>query len=119
MHSVKVKRLELLEKLKTNLESHRDQFLKAQDGYRAIVIEELDGMLRDAREGRKIITHVALPAPQDHTAAYQNAIAMLEMSVDETIEIDHHQFRQFVLDDWDWKMAAETVNAAYSVGQRP
>jgi hypothetical protein len=39
MNTVKVKRDELLAKVRANRDAHRDLFLKAQEGYRKLVIE--------------------------------------------------------------------------------
>ena len=49
MNDVKVKREELLAKVRANRDAHRSLFLLAQEGYRKLVIEELDKMLADAR----------------------------------------------------------------------
>lgn len=114
MHSVKIKRLELLERIKTNRKSHREQFLKAQEGYRQDMIEELDRMLKDARDGKAIRRHISMPEPQDHTKDYDSVIDMLEMSVDEVIEIEQHQFDWFVRDNWDWKARDGVTNAMYA-----
>ena len=54
MNTVKVKREELLTKVRANRDAHRTLFLKAQEGYRKLVIEELDRMLKDAKEGLRI-----------------------------------------------------------------
>jgi hypothetical protein len=40
--------------VRANREAHRNLFLKAQEGYRKLVIEELERMLADARAGRRI-----------------------------------------------------------------
>src|ERR1700756_651161 len=114
MHSVKVKRVELLEKIKKNREGHRDLFLRAQEGYRLDVIAELEQHLKDARDRKKISRSLSLPEPQDHTEDYDSVIAMLEMSVDETIELDASSFQQYVLDKWSWKRAADVTNIAYA-----
>lgn len=113
MNSVTVNRKVLLEKLKTNRAAHRDLFLKAQVGYREQVIKELDRMLADARTGGVIQRVVSLPEPHDHTDDYDNAIAMLEMSVDEQLEITAHEFNMYVMDKWGWKAASDTVSAMY------
>ncbi len=80
MNTVKVKREELLTKVRSNRDAHRSLFLKAQEGaqegYRKLVIEELDRMLADARGGRPIQRSVTLTEPSNHVK---------EMSVDETI----------------------------------
>lgn len=114
MKTVRVERLVLLEKLEENRDAHRDLFLEAQKGYRKAVIKELDQMLQEARDGRPIRRYLELPEPQDHTNDYDNVIAMLEMSVDETIELTSTDFSQYVRDDWSWKALAQLVNTSYT-----
>jgi len=60
MHQVKVNRAELLAKVRTNRYAHRDLFLKAQEGYRKLVIEGLDPMLADFKAGLSIGARFAL-----------------------------------------------------------
>jgi hypothetical protein len=60
MNQVKVRRADLLAQVRTNRDAHRELFLKAQEGYRKLVIEELDRMLKDAKEGRSISRYVVL-----------------------------------------------------------
>ena len=60
MHSVKVKRQELLDVVRKNREAHRDIFEKARVGYRRQAIAELDVMLADAKAGRIIRRAVGL-----------------------------------------------------------
>lgn len=119
MDTVKVDRKGLLMKLEVNRDNHRALFLKAQEGYRKIVIEELDKSLRDAREGRNIRTMIALQAPQDHTDDYDNVIEMLKMSVDTTVEIAAHDFQCYVMDKWQWAATANFLNSTYASGERP
>jgi hypothetical protein len=114
METVKVRRNELLEKLSVNRDNHRTLFLEAQQGYRELVIQELDRSLRDAREGREIRTFIRMEAPQDHTGDYDTVIAMLNMSVDDTVELSSQEFRCFVQDQWQWAHAALVTNSAYA-----
>ncbi len=116
MDSVKVNRNELLSALKINKEEHRKTFLDAQEGYREDVIDELDRMLKDAREGKKIKRALVLPEPKDHTSSYETAIRMLEMCVDDIIEITDHEFQQLVMDNWNWK--ADFVGTASNYTNR-
>jgi hypothetical protein len=62
MNTVKVKREELLTKVRANRDAQRTLFLKAQEGYRKLVIEELDRILKDAKEGLRIQRSVPLPS---------------------------------------------------------
>jgi hypothetical protein len=97
MNTVKVKREDLLAKVRANRESHRELFLKARANYRKFIIEELDRMLADARTGRQIrrsIDPVQPVQPRDHTGDYDRTIMMLEMSVEDRIILDATQFDQ-------------------------
>ena len=113
MESIRVNKQQLLEKLKENRNTHRDAFLEAQENYRKLVIQELDKMLEDARNGREIRRSITLPNPQDHTNDYDVIIGMLEFSLDTDIQLDEYQYRNYVLDKWDWKGAFMTSNSAY------
>lgn len=117
MENVKVKRNDLLSKLEANRDKHRSLFLKAQDGYRALVIKELDKSLEDARNGGAIRTVISMQAPQDHTDEYDNVIAMLRMSVDDVIELDSHSFQCYVMDKWTWAQAAAFLNSTYAAAR--
>lgn len=116
MKTVSVKRDELLAQLRTNRDNHRNLFLKAQDGFRKRVIEELDSMLADARDGKPVRTRVQLQEPQDHTDDYDNVIAMLSMSVDDVVCIEAQAFANYVMDDWTWSNFAHITNTTYASG---
>lgn len=119
MNEIKVKRDELLAKIKENRKSHRDLFLEAQKGYRELVIEELDRMLKEAKDGKPIRRSITMPEPVDHTDDYDNAIAMLEMSVDDEVVIESNEFACYVRDNWSWKRHAQHTNMAYSTKTIP
>jgi hypothetical protein len=113
MQTVRVKRISLLEKLQSNRKNHRDIFLKAHAGYRKTVIQELDKMLADARDGKSIRRALNLPEPEDHTADYDLVITMLEMSVEEEIQMLSHEFNMYVMDNWAWKPMATATHIQY------
>jgi hypothetical protein len=114
MHTIKVKKTELLDVLRKNREAHRDIFEKACVGYRKVAVEELERSLADARAGRKIRQNLALIEPMDQTKDYDRAIRMLEMSIEDTIELDEQQFAQYVQDDWRWKEQFTASNSRYT-----
>lgn len=114
MQTVKVKKDELLTKVKANREEHRNLFLKAQEGYRKLVIKELDQMLADARDGKPIRRSISLAEPVDHTQDYDRVIAMLEMSTDDIIEMHSTEFDMYVLDKWEWSRMAMLTNTQYA-----
>lgn len=114
MNEVKVKTSELLKKLHLNRAAHIGELKIAQREYRKDVIAELDRMLEEARKGHTIRRSLTLPIPQDHTADYDRAILMLEMSVSKTMVIQAHEFDQYVMDNWEWKAAVSASNTFYA-----
>ena len=114
MRQVTVSKGNLLLKLRANRDAHRSLFLKAQEGYRAAVIEELDRMLAEARTGKPIRRAINLAEPQDHTEDYDRVIAMAEMEVGDIIELTDDEFAQYVLDQWDWRHLVLATNTAYA-----
>lgn len=110
---VVVDRDELLAVLKENRAAHREVFLKAQTGFRAKAIEELDRSLADARAGRSVRLIVALPEPQDHTEDYDREIRMLEMHQEPTVRLHSRLFDQIVMDRWGWSREFTTTNSTY------
>ena len=116
MNTVKVKREELLTKVRANLDAHRKLFLKAQANYRELIIEELDRMLAEAKAGRKIRRSIDLVQPRDHTSDYDRVIMMLETSVDDTIVLDANEFDQYVRDVWAWTHYDAITLGEYAVG---
>lgn len=101
--------------LVANRENHRSKFLKAQEGYRARAVYELDKALEDARKGNKIRLYITLPEPEDHTEDYDREIRMLEMHQENTVKIRAQLFDQIVMDNWGWSKAFNATNSAYGV----
>ena len=113
MDEVKIRKGELLEAVRRNRETHRDLFLKAQEGFRNTVIAELDSRLDKARRNQPFSAVLNLPEPQDHTADYDRVIRMIEMSVDDEVVLQAHEFDQYVMDNWSWARAVRSLNASY------
>ena len=59
---------------------------------------------------------INLAEPVDHTADYDRILAMLEMSVDDTISLSAQEFNQYVLDNWELSRLASYTNQSYAVG---
>lgn len=114
MNDINVNKAELLSVLRTNRDKHNAIFLEAQAGYREAVVKELDSMLAEARSGKKIRRAITLVEPVDQTKDYDRAIRMMEMSVDETIKLDPHDFQCYVMDEWQWKNQFMLSNVGYS-----
>lgn len=115
MQKIKVKKAELLEVLEKNRNAHNGIFREAQDGFRKLVIAELEKRLELARKGKKFDLYMRLPEPEDHTRDYERIISMLKMDLNDTVELSETDYSQYVLDDWEWKRQFLGTNRAYSL----
>lgn len=114
LNAVKVHKQELLETLRKNRTEHRRIFEEALMGYKAKVIAELERMLEKARAGERVAESLHIPQPVDQTREYDRAIKMLEMSVEDTIQLNANEFESYVMDRWHWKHAFLMSNSLYS-----
>lgn len=115
MKTITADKVTVMEVLRSNRAKHREEFLKAQEGFRKKVIEVLDKNLSDAKAGRKFSTYINLPVPHDHTEDYDRALKMLELEVGKTISLDQSDVACYIQDDWGWKGQFATTNSTYIV----
>jgi len=116
MHSVKILRSELLEIVRGNKEKHVREFNEAVDNFRKAVVKIAEENLALAQSGNldDIAKIKSIPIkPVSYESSYTRAIRMLELSVENEIELDLHDFDQLVQDEWQWKISFDTSNAAY------
>lgn len=113
MNAIRVNKVTLLEKLRENRAKHRQQFDEAAEGYREKAIEVLTERLDEARKGKLPAMVFHMPMPINQTAQYDRAIGMLEMSLDTEIDLEEHDFQQYVQDEWGWSAATTATNSAY------
>lgn len=113
MQTVKIKKVELLKKIQENRNEHVAEYLTAYEGYKQAVVKQLEEMLENAKNGDVRKTAVNLPVPQNHIKEYDRVIAMLLMSVENTIELTVHDFDRYVLDEWDWKEMTKMSFSTY------
>lgn len=114
MEDVKVEKGKLLGRLEKNRNKHRKLFEEALEGWKARVIEELEKSVKDAKANKKFRTFLQLPQPVDHTSEYEVVIEQVRWSVEEQVELTYREFKQFVLDRWDWTEEFSASSASYS-----
>lgn len=114
MQTIMVHKEKLLEVLRKNREGHRKIFEEALDGYRKEVVKRLDEQLARAKAGKRVYLAFQIVEPQNQTKDYDRAIGMLEMSIDDEISLSESDFRNYVMDDWNWKHQFLSSNAMYS-----
>jgi hypothetical protein len=116
MNDVRIKKESLIEIVAKNRAEHRDIFLKAQEKYRAVVIQLLDKTLADARDGRPFVLNeiTRLVMPVDHTKEYDRALLMLDLEVETVVTLDENDFASLVQDQWNWSRQWAVSNSQYT-----
>lgn len=104
----------LLEKLKNNLEKHRQHFQQALEGWRKETIESINAAHKEISSTGKLrnISIISQP-PSDMSQYYEQAIMMLEWDQNDKLELDQMQFQCFVQDQWDWSNNWTNTNSKY------
>ena len=109
-----VKRTELLQKLRANLENHAEVVREARNGYVKRAAEALKGRLEELRSGKVVALTFTLSPPADYSRVYQDVIAMLEWNTQEEVTLGAEEFRRLVQDKWDWTEGFFASNLGYS-----
>jgi hypothetical protein len=109
-----MKKRDLLDILEKNRKEHRAIFVEAQAGFKNAVVKQLEERLKAARENRHVELFIRLNEPVDQTSDYDRVIKMLELSTEETVELNEQDFSQYVEDNWNWRHQFLVTNSAYS-----
>ena len=104
----------LLEKVEANRIEHEKIYKEALDGYKKAVIAELEKLLAQAKADEVVVIHSDLYEPKSYVKDYDSIIAMLKMSVEDSITLTQNEFTAYVLDEWQWMDHFLTSNAIYS-----
>ena len=101
---VTVKRTELIERLKTNRDKHRDEYEKALALWRKDFADIIKGLnTKKLTEYPEELEELDENCPESYLDAYDDIIEMFGMAVKEKILLDSDAFRNFCRDEWDWK----------------
>jgi hypothetical protein len=113
MNTIKVKKSDLLDTLRTNKAKHEEVYEQAMVKYREALIAELVSLRADVEAGKQIEHRLKTVVPLRFADSYEQAIQMLEWEVGDEVELDTHEFQQYVMDDWNWGQSFRAANSAY------
>ena len=116
MRSVKVEKTELLGIVRENKKKHVKEFDESVKDYKKAALKIAKEHVELAKSGEldQIAKIRAMPQkPSSYEKDYDRATRMLELSVEDTIELEETIFNQLVLDEWTWKNAFATSAALY------
>lgn len=123
MKSVKMKVSDLVTKLKSNRIKHEKEYREAVADFRTLCKKKLTWAVSKVKEPdakidiSKQISSLSISesAPCCYLRSYDRAITMLEMSSDTIIEVTEEDFRNYVMDEWNWKDSFTISNRGYKM----
>lgn len=101
--TVRVNKGNVIEKLRVNRENHRAIFEEAIEGWHKELLKIVEEQVERVKANKRYNPNFYLPQPQDHTSDYDQAIELLEMSLDDELELTAVEFARYVRDDWGWR----------------
>lgn len=110
--TIKVKKTELLKKIRENKEKHVAEYNEAVVAYKAEALKQLKELTKKAQNGDLKI-ELDLTHPQNKAEDYDKIITMFEMEVDEVIELQQDEFNAYIFDELDFSISAKMSNSRY------
>ena len=111
--TVKVKKGELIEKVKANKLKHVKDYIQALDDYKDEALIQLKELTNRAKDG-DVRINLTLVTPINNEKEYDKLLLMLEMEIDEEIELSMTEFNEYVHDETHFALQATTSNMMYS-----
>jgi hypothetical protein len=112
---IKVKKIELIEKIKANKEQHIIDYNQALIDYKEEALKQLKALTKKATDGATDL-RLNLIQPINNSEAYDKLILMFTMEVEEIVELDSREFNQYIHDETDFAVSAKFANSSYYKG---
>lgn len=110
--TIRVNKEELIEKIKQNKDIHIKEYEEAVIAYRVEAEKQLKQLLNDVKSGELDIK-LNLVKPINTSKNYDDLIEMFKWEVNEIVELEYHEFRQYVQDETDFARVAKLSNMNY------
>ncbi len=117
--TVNVNRNDLLTALKQNLTVHEAEYNEALVEFKASLEQDLKLALKKVQKTTDPLAlkkfNFSVQFPSDHRTQYKEVIEMLEMSVDETINLDAESFKAYFKNEWYWQESFRLAKSSYGI----
>ena len=111
--TIKIKKQELIDKIKENKKNHIELYEKAVIAYKEEALEQLGDLTTKVKNG-KIDIKLDLVTPIDSSDDYDAILEIFEWEVEELVELGQDEFRQYVQDETDFAQQAQFSNTYYA-----
>jgi len=112
--TIKVKKQELIKKIKENKEKHIEEYAKAVVAYKEEALRQLNILIDKANTGN-LKLNLKLVTPVNNSDNYDKIIEMFEWEVEDEVQLSQSEFNEYVQDETDFAMTAKMSNSTYLV----
>ena len=93
---------------------HMDNYKKAMVAFKKKLQAKLEWMVKAVAAGKRISMNVHLLTPMKFDQEYDRVISMLEHTTDKSITLSELQYRNYVMDKWDWQRNFNSNTMSYA-----
>jgi len=118
--SLKYDKTTLARKLETNRAQHFQDYREALGTYHRKLKEELECKIVELAMApgnpgfpTPVSGHSRLAVPEEHLEDYDRMLSMLALTTQTEIELTEHQYREYILDEWDWRRSFVSNTLSY------
>lgn len=111
--TIKVVKANLIEKIKENKENHVKEFAEAKHAYREEALRQLRTQLERVEEGA-LDAKLDLVTPIDNSENYDKVIEMFDWEVEDVVELEQDEFKEYIQDKTDFAVRAKMSNTFYN-----
>ena len=104
----------VLSALINNRNKHDTEYMNSLKEYRKELREVLEDMLEQVNEGEDVDHFIKLEKPESFCEEYDLVIAMLESSIDTHVELDHEEYKKYILNNWEWSNRFKHLTEMYT-----
>lgn len=111
---IKVRRADLLEKLRTNLAKHQAEHAEAQQNWEQAAKDWAADAATRTQAGDFTDLRFDIHRPTDNSPEIERAIVMIDMSTEDEIALDEQTFTQWVQGEWAFSRHLREIAVAAS-----
>lgn len=113
--TIKVKKVDLIAKIKENKENHVVEFGKAIVAYKKEALKQLSTLTNAVNDGALDIK-LDLITPINNAENYDKILEMFEWEVEDVVELEQDEFQEYVQDTTEFAVRAKMSNMMYVGG---
>lgn len=116
MKTITMNKAELVSILWANRKTHVQEYHQTFEAYKKAVVIRLQDMLGEFQESPENYSlRVGLQRPESQEKNYTMVIEMLENDINDTVELDQHEYQNYVNDEWTWSNQFAMSKTAYGI----